>query len=74
MLKVIYDNANKRKLFYFKYNNIFTNNTYNTIINSMLNDEGFKIIIISPTTSIQIRVAIPVVRMWLKELFITRIC
>ena len=23
MLKVIYDNANKRKLFYFKYNNIF---------------------------------------------------
>ena len=30
----------KRKLFYFKYNNIFTNNTYNTTINSMLNDEG----------------------------------
>ena len=25
MLKVIYDNANNRKLFYFKYNNIFTN-------------------------------------------------
>ena len=29
---------------------------------------------ISPTTSIQIGVEIPVVRIWLKELFITRIC
>lgn len=35
---------------------------------------GFKIIIINPTTSIQIGMVIPVVRIWLKELFITRIC
>ena len=35
---------------------------------------GFKIIIISPVTSIQIGMVIPVVRIWLKELFITRIC
>ena len=35
---------------------------------------GFKIIIISPMTSIQIGMVIPVVRIWLKELFITRIC
>ena len=35
---------------------------------------GFKIIIISPMTNLQIGMVIPVVRIWLKELFITQIC
>ena len=40
----------------------------------MLNDEGVQNHHHQSSTSIQIGVTIPVVRIWLKELFITRIC